>query len=286
MIRMYLENVGLRAPGLDGWTTGSEVLAGRVPYTASPIVVPECRLLPPAERRRAVPNVKLALAVADEAAPSADGKRPALATIFASSAGDSRTLHEILQVLASPERDVSPTRFHNSVHNAPAGYWHIASGCHEASTSISCYDGSFAAGLLEAAAQIATEGQPLLLVAYDLPFPAPLDLVRPIGSSFGAALHLTAEATPRSLVQLDVQLVRSVEPPTRMEEPALEHLRIGNPAARSLPLLKLVAEACSGIVHLEYTSGYAVQVSITSLKSGHARRDGAVAAAAAETANA
>jgi hypothetical protein len=150
--------------------------------------------------------------------------------------------------------------------------------------SISCYDASFAAGLLEAAAQIATEGRPLLLVAYDLSYPAPLDAVRPISGNFGAAFHLAPAATSHSLACLDVELVRSTHAPTIMDEPALENLRNGNPAARSLPILKLVAEGGSGIVHLDYIAGNTVAVSIAHLKSGRSRRDGEALSAAANPA--
>ena len=37
-----------------------------------------------------------------------------------------QVIHEICEALATDEREVSPTRFHNSVHNASAGYWGIA----------------------------------------------------------------------------------------------------------------------------------------------------------------
>ena len=71
--------------------------------------------------------------------------------------------HQICEALARPEREVSPTSFHNSVHNAPAGYWSIATGSRLASTSICAYDVSFAAGLLEAAAYATVEHQPVML---------------------------------------------------------------------------------------------------------------------------
>ncbi len=284
VIRMYLEGVGLRAPGLDGWAAGSEILARRTPYVPLPIIVPECELLPPAERRRAVPAVRLALAVANEATQSGGGDRANLATIFTSSAGDSRTLHEIMQVLTTPQREVSPTRFHNSVHNAPAGYWHIASGCREPSTSISCNDASFVAGLLEAAAQIATEGRAILLVAYDLPYPAPLDAFRPIRGSFAMAFHLTPTATTHSLARLDVELVRNACAATSMDQPVMEDLRVDNPAARSLPVLSLLARCGSGIVQLDYVAGNAVKVSIAHLEATLSGDDEGVGRAAEITA--
>ena len=73
-------------------------------------------------------------------------------TVFASSGGDSEVLDKICTALTLPDRPVSPTQFHHSVHNTPAGYWSIATGCTQPSLSLSAYDSSFSAGLLEAAA--------------------------------------------------------------------------------------------------------------------------------------
>jgi len=51
------------------------------------------------------------------------GVEPAtLPSVFASSGGDGHNCHEICQALSLEERLISPTRFHNSVHNAAAGY--------------------------------------------------------------------------------------------------------------------------------------------------------------------
>src|SRR5690606_42059827 len=52
--------------------------------------------------------------------------------------------------LASDPRSISRTRFHNSVHNAAAGYWTIGAGCTAAATAVSAGPASFAQGLLEA----------------------------------------------------------------------------------------------------------------------------------------
>ena len=66
------------------------------------------------------------MAVAQEACVNAGRDGADIATVFTSSGGDGDNVHEILQTLASTEREVSPTRFHNAVHNAPAGYWPAA----------------------------------------------------------------------------------------------------------------------------------------------------------------
>ena len=113
-----VEGVGLLGPGLSGWEASRAILAGREPYTRAAAVIPAPAALPAVERRRAGKSVKLALA-AGMAAAAASG-RPAggLAAVFASSTGDGENLHAICEALASEDRLISPTRFHNSVHSS------------------------------------------------------------------------------------------------------------------------------------------------------------------------
>ena len=73
---------------------------------------------------------------------------------------------------------MSPTKFHNSVHNAAAGYWTIGTGCMAPSNSLSGYECSFAAGLLEAAAQCAADRRPVLLVGFDVAARRPASVTR------------------------------------------------------------------------------------------------------------
>ena len=153
-MRLFVEGIGLLGPGLNGWQASRPALAGRAAYVRAPTVVTASDRLPPAERRRTGIPVKLALAVGYEALTNAGRDAATTATVFTSSGADSDNVHQICEALATREREVSPTRFHNSVHNVAAGYWSIAARSQEPSTSLCCYDASFAAGLLEAAAQI------------------------------------------------------------------------------------------------------------------------------------
>jgi hypothetical protein len=161
------------------------VLLGAVPYVPDEVLVPAPAALPAAERRRTGLPVRLALAVGLDALAQSTRRDEPVASVFTSSGGDGRVIDEICQVLTSVERQVSPTRFHNSVHNAPAGYWSIALRSHAPSISLCCYDWSFAAGLLEAGAQCVTEGVPVLLVSYEVPYPEPLYAIRPVTGVLG-----------------------------------------------------------------------------------------------------
>ena len=256
MIRVYVEGVGLAGPGLTGWRQGRSVLAGDEPYVSAPTVVAAPTQLPGAEGRRTGPPVRLALAVAHEAFAHAMRDAADAATVFTSSGGDGENVHAILEILASPCREVSPTRFHNSVHNAAAGYWSIAARSREPSTSLCGHDASFAAGLLDAAAQTAVERKPVALIAYDHPYPEPLHAKRPIGASFAAALILAPEAGAHAFAALDVEVTHAgSKRPTVAHDPGLEALRTSVPAARSIPLLAALARNATDAIELEYVGG-------------------------------
>jgi hypothetical protein len=262
MMHAYVEGIGLCGPGLDGWALSAPVLSGQAEYVLTPANPPAGTLLPANERRRAPKTVKLALAVGTEAFAAA-GRDPATtATIFASSGGDGDTIHDILTVLATPSREISPTRFHNSVHNAAAGYWSIATGATTASTSLCAHDDSFAAGLLETMTQAAASRDAAALIAYDVPYPAPLFAVRPVGAVFGVALVLSPMPTPASFARLAL----SLQPGTctfSPAAPALEDLRQTTPVARCLPLLAALARGLAAEVALGYLDDMTLRLKIS-----------------------
>lgn len=261
-MRVYVNGIGLLAPGLNGWPASIDILSGTSSYEAAPLVMPPLNLLPPAERRRTPTVVKLALTVGSEALAHAGSPAIEVATVFTSSGGDGDVIHQICEALAEPEREVSPTRFHNSVHNAPAGYWGIATGCREPSTSLCAYDASFAAGLIEAASQAHVEQRTVMLIAYDSPYPEPLNAARPISAGCGIAMLLLPERTSGSLSTMHVTIVLDGHKASTMAQPELEAIRTGVPAARGLPLLAAIAARRSGPVLIPYLGASFVAVDI------------------------
>lgn len=253
-VTVYLEGVGLLGPGLAGWSASAALLAAPEHYAPAALTLPAPDCLPPAERRRVGTQIKLALAVGREAAAHAQRDPATLANVFSTSSGDGDNCHAICETLAGTDRLLSPTRFHNSVHNAPAGYWGIAMKCMAPSTSLCAHDGSFAAGLLEAAVQAQAAQSAVLLICADAPYPEPLHAVRPLSHPLGVALVVAAAPGPRTLARLDLSL--TPQAPTPLAHAALEALRTGNPSARALPLLQtLAARPAQASVRLQYLSG-------------------------------
>ncbi|TCV87465.1 beta-ketoacyl synthase chain length factor [Sulfurirhabdus autotrophica] len=261
-MKIYVEGVGLLGPGLNGWHFSLSCLTANEAYVSAPTELKASELLPAAERRRTGVPVKLSLAVGQEAFANAQRDPATTATVFSSSGGDGDNLHHICETLAVAELEVSPTRFHNSVHNAAAGYWSIATHSQEPSTSLCCYDASFSSGLLESTTQIVVDGIPVALIAYDHPYPEPLHAVRHIGGNFGVALVLTPNVTEHTFAALDVSLVANIDCPTPMTDPALETLRASIPAARALPLLAALARKSQEVVFLEYVAGNYLRVAV------------------------
>jgi hypothetical protein len=256
----YVSGVGVLGPGLSNWPQAAAVLSGKTPYVPAPTLLPIPAMLPPAERRRTGRVVKVALAVALEATSSAGANPAQLPSVFSSSGGDGHICHEICQALAQSAREVSPTRFSNSVHNVAAGYWSIATGSMTESNVLCAFDASFVAGLLDAMTQISVDRHSVLLVTYDTEYPPPLHAKRPIPDALGVAMVLTPERTASSIAGIEVALTE--ESADKMADPQLEALRAAVPAARSLPLMRLLAGGVAGRVVLEYldVSRAAVQV--------------------------
>lgn len=258
-LHVKVSGIGVLGPGLADWAGGQALLRDPSLWQAAATTVPAPHRLPSTERRRAGTVVKASIVVADQALAASSLDPAKLPTVFSSSTGDPTNCHLLCEALATPERMVSPTRFTNSVHNAPAGYWHIATQSRAASTSLAAFEASFAAGLLEAAVQCVVTQAPVLLVVCDVPYPEPLDTLRPLSDIFALALVLwPASADGRGLMlQTSVSAATS-----QCVHPGLEAVRRTIPAARALPLLQALAGSAAVDLVLEGLSGMALQVQV------------------------
>jgi hypothetical protein len=253
-LNAFVEGVGLLGPGLSNWAQGRQCLDGSLPYESARTVLPLPMALPSAERRRAGAVIKVSLAVGREAVDASGLLASELPSVFSSSSGDPLNCHEICSQLASGDRLISPTRFHNSVHNASSGYWSISSSAMASSSVLCARDGGFAAGLLEAMTQCAVAATPVLLVVYDAEYPEPLFRTRPVPDAMGIALVLATQRSERSIARIalagDAYLTTSAA--NTIDDAALESLRQTIPAARGLPLLQAIAKAQARRLALGY----------------------------------
>lgn len=234
-LRVAVEGLGLWTPQLGNVQALRALLAGHP--VAPPPARPAAATLPPNERRRAPESVLLATEVADQAVAMCGRAASELACVFTSSHGDQTITDYMCATLAATPTELSPTKFHNSVHNAPVGYWTIATGCHAASTAVCAHTHSFGAGLLEAVSLVLADRQPILLVCSDIAGSGPLAEVTGCTQSFGAAMVLAPVSVDTALATLSLQLSPAADTATAPLPEPLASWRAGNPAARALDLL-------------------------------------------------
>lgn len=261
MLKVYIDAIGLAAPGLPSWTESQRVLRGEEVYIAQELEKYKPSQLPPNERRRATELVRMVFRVCEDMMNNSQVAMAECASVFASSGGDYPIIDQICRALSEPERLVSPTQFHNSVHNSAAGYWSIATESQLPSTSISAFDDTFFAGILEAASLCCSEKLFTILAVYDIKSPEPLNGKRDIKAEFGSALLLSPQKTAQSIVELCIHRIASAST-TQAATLELENLRLTNPAARALPLLALIAEGKPGAVDLVSASNVAFRIDV------------------------
>jgi hypothetical protein len=237
VLRVHVDGIGVWSPQLADFPALQALLAGAA--IAPPAARPPALALPANERRRAPESVLLAVEVAAQAVAMAGADAATLACVFASSHGDQGITDHMCATLAQTPTELSPTRFHNSVHNAPVGYWTIATHCHAPSTALAAQRASFGAGLLEAASQALADQRPVLLVCSDTAGVGPLREVTGCNAAFACALLLAPAPGTRTLARLDLRL--SGNPAETPLDAPLATWRAGNPSASALGVLALLA---------------------------------------------
>jgi hypothetical protein len=227
-------------------------VAGLAVWNSPQAIRPQPMLLPPNERRRAPDTVALAVEVAQAACANAGRDPTLLPTVFASTYGDLAITDYMCATLAEAPTMLSPTRFHNSVHNAAAGYWSIATGCRQPYCALGAGAYSFAAGLFAAALQVCADETDVLLVAYDIDARGPLSQVTHSQGMLGVALVLGAshERNPSRL-----QLTLTANAPVD-----------GTPAANAmgacLPLIAALESRAAAVLSLPLGPHSALEVRV------------------------
>jgi len=195
MLRFDLYAAGVIAPGVHSLDELLALRRGGPQHTGDGIELPSPKSLPANERRRASQVVRLTLACAEQALQASPFAVEQLRMVFASDEGTGEVCQQMLESLATT-RAVSPLVFHNSVHNAPSGYFSIGHQNQQSAVSVSLGRESFASGLLCAVAEAQTSGQPVLFMSYDAPMPEPMLGVLPIAQATAAAWIIASGLPP------------------------------------------------------------------------------------------
>ena len=242
--QVVAEGVAFWASRLPSWDVARAVIRGEQPAPSTSATRPAPALLGPTERRRAPDTVAVALEVAARACEAA-GRSPAeLPAVFASTHGDLGISDYMCATLVDTPALISPIKFHNSVHNAAAGYWSIGTTSYAPYTAISAFHHTFGAGLLEAAVQIACEQQPVLYVAFDVEAKGALSTVAPSRGLLGVGIVLApaaSAATRPGCRQLSLQIAADVSCEPTQPRSAAASLVADNALAPCLPLLEALA---------------------------------------------
>ena len=263
MLECSLQAIGLSGPGLSDWDSARAVLRGDLDWVPTAVEWPRPALLPAKEHRRVTPMTRLVLGTVQQVLGSAVIDPMETPSVFATAGGELEIAQKICRILLIPDRPISPVMFSNSVHNATAGYFSIASGSRRVSTTIAAGSVTAAAGLLEAALIARSEQRPTLLAVYDAAPAEPLaNCVKTIADMFAAALLIGPTADGGRSLYLSIGSTATGE--DRLPE-ELRQLASRNPAAALLPLLSLAAGDVAGSISLPRQAGAMLHVEL-----GHA----------------
>ena len=258
-LRIHIEGIGFWAPSLPSWPIARAAFQGIGGPVEPPAKRPSPEILAPAERRRAPDSVALALEVAAAAVRESGRDAATLPSIFTSAHGDLAVNDYMSSTLATQPTLISPTRFHNSVHNASAGYWTIATECRAASTALTAFGTSFAAGLLEAATQCIADDRAVLLVAYDVQAVGALASVAKSEGLLAAAFVVAPGSDLASQPVFDATLVSGPTSAAALRSNAGRALA-GNAMADMLPFLEALALDASGTLDLPLSRTLALRL--------------------------
>ncbi len=239
MKQIFIKSVAICCPDTD--------LLAQLQISGSDI---DKTLIPAAMRRRTSMTTRMAITAAIQACQQAAVDTATLPSVFASLGGEIQVTDALCRLLPDDEALLSPTQFHNSVHNTTAGYWSILNKCQAATTAIAAADDTFAMGLLEMCSQLQLQSGDGLLVCYDELWPQ--YLAAPIGKVAFACAFVLSTRAEHALAS--VTLPQVANDLTVMAPAECIELAQSAPATVVLPLLRALQSKASANVPLNISS--------------------------------
>ena len=238
-ISFSILGIGAWGAGFRNWQDLQDLMAGKE-LADDGAKGPKPEVIPANERRRAPLPVRLAVEASSQACEMAGLDASGLASVFVSGLGDTQLTDYMCKVLAGENKALSPTKFHNSVHNAAAGYWTISTNCMQAANSVAGFNESVSLTLMEALVQANAEQRPLLLTFYDAPSSPILRELLENEHPFSVSI-IVSPNTDESALILNAQVSEQrVTWPTMSLSGDLAECYEHNPCAKILPLLQFI----------------------------------------------
>ena len=265
MLQCHVLGVGAWGPGFHNWPALRKLFRGHPGDSEDQSKGPKPEIIPANERRRAPLSVRLAVETSSQACDQAGIDPSDIGCVFASGLGDTDITDYMCRILTTEQKQISPTKFHNSVHNAAAGYWTISTACMQAANSVAGFDLSASLNLLEGISQCHLEKRPILLTFFDAPVSSTLRPMLKNEYAFGASIVIAAGSHDTSPC-----LTLNVEPHATqwqaLQNETLNAIYDHNPCARILLLLEqLVASSSTpsqSMVNFPLSSGTSLTVEI------------------------
>lgn len=249
LLELNCELVGIGAwgPGFSDWPTLKQLLlSDSIDESSLATSTPKPDVIPANERRRAPLPVKAAVDVSWQALQQSGMASEKVACVFASGLGDTEITDYMCRVLTTQEKQLSPTKFHNSVHNAAAGYWTISTHCMKSANSIAAYQMTAGLALLEGFTQCVLLNEPVLITLFDTAAHEAYRQIFACEHSFATTLLIrpaviNAPNGESSLAKICLTETAHAGKEPQWSSQTLNKLYRDNPAAKVLELLRTIA---------------------------------------------
>ena len=238
MSEVYVRSVGLWSPGYpnaDSWVESKRDAECETPASSR---------LRGSLRRRATSQTRAAIEVFDQVVSRAGWDGSTVFALWGTAHGEHATSISMFEGMARGEGKVSPTQFHNSVHNAAGGYASIAEKNTMTSTTLTGGGELVMSGFLEASSLLRAGGHEVVLIFFDEPLQGPFAVPgMEAGLAVGFGLTNSEEGAMAKLEgfgRAAAEGVHSVPPYEGMHIaaalPLLEHVVAGHPGRVALQI--------------------------------------------------
>ncbi|MDC0361736.1 beta-ketoacyl synthase chain length factor [Halioglobus sp.] len=245
-MRCRISGIGAWGPGFSNWAELRSQLGHtekncKRPATKIETASPRPEIIPANERRRAPLPVKIAIEASTQALNMSGLDPASVACVFGSGLGDTEITDYMCRAVNAQAPKLSPTKFHNSVHNAAAGYWTISTKCMKSANSIAGYTNTVGLCLLEGISICLTDSAPVLITVFDAAASNTYRELFDCQDSFAAAILISPEDMISNKPDIATLSIRSSN--TEHVTPALANSKLDtlcdtNPAAKMLLLLE------------------------------------------------